>query len=87
MSEASSANQVLEKLWNSLARGGSHWGRDVLLTDEEDYFEAFLYLEDDLPPGASSHIQNYVRDFMRDEGWKASTKITRRYLRVAFSKA
>lgn len=87
MQDASKPNQVVEKLWNSLARGGSHWGQDVLLTEDGDRFEAHFYLKDGLPPGAASHIQNYVRTFMRDEGWSAQTKFTKRYLRIAFSKA
>ena len=87
MSEAPKPNDVVEKLWYSLARGGEHWGRDVLLTEEGEAFEAHFYLEDDLPPGAASHIQNYVKTFLESEGWAAKTKFTKHYLRIELSRA
>jgi len=80
-------NAALEQLWDSLCRTGGHWGRDVLLTEEGDKFEAHLYLEDVLPQGSASHIQSYVKAFMTAQGWKVKTQLTRYYLRLELSKA
>lgn len=81
-------NETLRELWESLARGGQHWGHDVLLLENEGTsFEAHFYLENPLPPGSSSHVTNYAKDFMEKRGWKTKTSMTRRYLMLAFSKA
>ncbi len=88
MSTVDNPNQAITKLWESLCRGGQHWGRDVLLTEEDDTtFQCFFYIEDELPPGASSHVQNFARSFLELEGWKVKTKMSRRYLRLELSRA
>jgi len=87
MSTDDNPNQAITKLWESLSRGGQHWGRDVLLTEEDDHFQCFFYLEDELPIGAASHVQSFARSFLELEGWRATTKMSRRYLLLELSRA
>jgi hypothetical protein len=87
MSTDDSPNEAIRELWESLARGGPHWGADVLLTEEEEKFEAHLYLAHDLPPEVASNVQSYAKTFLELRGWKARTKLSRRYLLLALSRA
>jgi hypothetical protein len=81
-------NEAITRLWESLCRGGQHWGRDVLLTEEEDTtFQCFFYLEDELPPEVGGHVQRFAKSFLELEGWKAKTKLSRRYLLLELSRA
>lgn len=80
-------NEALSKVFSSLQRAGDHWQPGGTLTQTEKGYEAVASLRTPLPKDSVQAVREYIKDYLRELGWKARVSASRTQVRIALSRA
>ena len=81
------AEAVLTQLFDSLQRAGDHWVPGGELNPKGKGYEAIATLRAAIPPDARKAVAEYIKEYIRELGWKASAKVSTSQVRITLSRA
>lgn len=88
MPDVKDPNEALTLVFASLQRAGNHWAPGGTLLQTPTGYEAIAELQDFIPPNARVPVRDYIKEFLKDLGWKkVHVTVSTTQVRIAFSRA